>query len=152
MTQQMKLVDDPRALQENQGSPIPREPASQYRSGINASGLHPLGRAVLLWPLETGLKTQKIQLPETVKQRQLVLDTVAWVVEMGKDCNPWWSFLVRWLGMQGPRCKVGDAVIVAALSGSMREGKDGVIYRFVNHRDIYGLVDQDHPLLGGQDA
>jgi hypothetical protein len=134
-------------------TPSLQEHVSQYQPGVNASGLHPLGRAVLLWPLETGLKVGKIHLPDSVRQRQMVLDTVAWVVEMGRDCNPWWSFIVRWFGMQGPRCKVGDAVIVAALSGSMREGKDGVIYRFVNHRDIYGLVDQDHPMLnGGENA
>lgn len=121
----------------------PPEPALQYQRGINSSGLHPLGRAVLIWPLETGLKTTKIQLPATVKERQMVLDTVGWVVEMGTDCDQ---------DSGGLRCKVGDPVIVAALSGSMREGKDGVIYRFVRHLDVYGLVDLDHPLLGGSNA
>lgn len=124
-------------------TPSQPEPALRYRKGSNTSGLHPLGRAVLLWPLETGLKTQKIQLPEIVKARQMVLDTVGWVVEMGSECHK---------DEGGVRCKVGDPVIVAALSGSMREGKDGVIYRFINHRDVYGLVDLEHPMLGGQDA
>lgn len=140
---QLHSVEVPLALPEVQGNPSPPELASRYQHGINSSGLHPLGRAVLLWPLETGLKTQKIQLPETVKQRQLVLDTVAWVVELGADCDQ---------DPGGLRCKVGDPVIVAALSGSMREGKDGVVYRFVRHLDIYGLVDLDHPLLGGENA
>lgn len=118
-------------------TPSQPEPALQYQQGRNTSGLHPLGRAVLLWPIETGLKTQKIHLPESVQRRQMVLDTIAWVVEMGADCHK---------DEGGVRCKVGDKVIVAALSGSMRDGKDGVIYRFVNHRDIYGLVDADYEL------
>jgi len=119
-------------------------PALRYQPGVNGSGLHPQGRAVLLWPLETGLKTVKIHLPENVKSRQMILDTVGWVVEMGPDC---------YMDDGGVRCKVGDPVIVAALSGSMRDGKDGMLYRFVNHRDIYGLVDLDHPMLaGGENA
>ena len=124
-------------------TPSQEAPALQYQPGENSSGLHPLGRAVLLWPIETGLKTTKIHLPQNIKDRQLTLDTVAWVVEMGADCAK---------DEGGVRCKVGDPVIVAALSGSMREGKDGVLYRFVRHMDIYGLVDRDHPMLGGQDA
>jgi len=139
MTQQLKAVGQ-EGLSE---TPFQQEPALQYQRGINASGLHPLGRAVLLWPLETGLKTHKIHLPDAVKQRQMVLDTVGWVVEMGSECHK---------DEGGVRCKVGDPVIVAALSGSMRDGKDGVLYRFVNHRDIYGLVDRDHPMLGDQNA
>lgn len=119
-------------------------PVLRYQPGINSSGLHPLGRAVLIWPLETGLKTTKIHLPDTVKQRQLILDTAGWVVEMGSEC---------YRDEGGVRCKVGDPVIIAAMSGSMRDGKDGVLYRFVNHRDVYGLVDLDHPMLsGGENA
>lgn len=137
------------ALDEGLESPVssvplsPPEPALRYHKGENNSGLHPLGRAVLLWPLETGLKTTKIQLPDSVKQRQLTLDTIGWVVEMGSDCDQ---------DAGGIRCRVGDPVIVAALAGSMREGKDGVLYRFVRHMDIYGLVDLDHPLLGDENA
>lgn len=79
-----------------------------------------------------------------MKARQLVLDTVGWVVEIGSEC---------YRDEGGIRCKVGDPVVIAAMSGSMRNGKDGVLYRFVNHRDIYGLVDLDHPMLaGGENA
>ena len=131
------------ALQVVSEPPSQPAPVLRYRKGVNGSGLHPQGRAVLLWPLETGLKTHKIHLPDAVKQRQMVLDTVGWVVEMGPDCDK---------DDGGLRCQVGDPVIVAALSGSMRDGKDGQLYRFVNHRDIYGLVDLDHPLLGDQNA
>jgi len=137
----VQLVDQ--ANPESNETSILAEPALRYQRGRNDSGLHPLGRAVLLWPLETGLKTTKIQLPDNVKQRQMILDTVGWVVEMGSEC---------YKDEGGVRCAVGDPVIVAAMSGSMRDGKDGAIYRFVNHRDIYGRVDQDHPLLGDDNA
>lgn len=139
---QLKSVD----LESPESSEIPSQlvPDLRYQPGINSSGLHPLGRAVLIWPLETGLKTTKIHLPDIVKARQLVLDTVGWVVEIGSEC---------YRDEGGIRCKVGDPVVIAAMSGSMRNGKDGVLYRFVNHRDIYGLVDLDHPMLaGGENA
>ena len=141
MTVQLQSVD----LESPESNELYSQPAPalQYQRGVNSSGLHPLGRAVLIWPLETGLKTVKIHLPDTVKQRQMVLDTVGWVVEMGPDCQE---------DEGGLRCQVGDPVIIAALSGSMRDGKDGVLYRFINHRDVYGLVDLDHPMLGDNNA
>lgn len=110
------------------------QPSLQYEKGTNKSGLHPLGRAVLLWPIQTGFKTDKILLPEHIAKQQLAFDTVAWVVEMGPDCDQ---------DSGGIRCHVGDKIIVARMSGSIWKGRDGVFYRAVNHRDIYMGCDAD---------
>ena len=116
----------------------PTAPALQYERGKNPSGLHPLGRAVLVLPIPMEVKPVRIVLPEGVSQRALLLDTEAYVVEMGPDCGATGD-----PADLGKRCSVGDRVILARMAGAHRVGKDGQTYRFVNHRDIYARVDEE---------
>lgn len=108
----------------------PQDPVGQSK---NNSGLKPVGRAVLLQTLSNSLKTDKIVLPDSVKARIPSLDTEAIVLALGAGCYP----------DEPPRCKVGDHVIIAAMSGALRMGRDGIIYRLINDRDIYCLIEEE---------
>jgi len=115
----------------------PSEPLilSRPDSLSNTSGVVPLGRAVLLMMTETSLKSEIIVLPDGTKSRQAMLDSEGIVIAMGPLCG------VGEPGEDGCRCKVGDRVVVAAMSGSMRIGADKRLYRIVNHRDIYARLE-----------
>lgn len=109
------------------------QPPPDLRPSGNGSGLHPLGRAVLILPLDVAPPASLIQLPAGVIARMRVQDTEGYVVELGPSCEE---------DEGGLRCKVGDRVAIAAMSGTMRVGQDGQVYRVVNHRDIYLTIDE----------
>ena len=96
----------------------------------NQSGLMPLGRAVLVKMYEPDKKPGSvIHVPEAVKERTSVMEQQAVVIAIGPEC---------WSDEKGPRCAVGDKVIVTKLAGYVTRGSlDGQLYRLVNDRDIF---------------
>ena len=104
---------------------------SNSRQGLamNESGLRPLGHAVLVEPYEPQKKESLIVMPETVKERTLMVETRAVVVAVGPEA---------WVDESSPRAQVGDHVMISKFAGVMATGiKDGKSYRFVNDRDIF---------------
>lgn len=98
---------------------------------LNNSGLAPLGRAILVEPFEPERKASVIALPSRVLATERMLDVKVRVLELGPQCYP----------DEVARCKPGDVVYIAKMSGFMAQGpKDGKEYRLVNDRDVFALV------------
>ncbi len=104
----------------------------------NTSGMHPLGRAVLVKPYEPERKESLIALPKSVHERQMMIDQRVVVVECGPACWP----------DEPPRAKVGDLVLIAKMSGyfvSNELAEDAQNYLIINDRDIFcGLTEKNH--------
>jgi co-chaperonin GroES (HSP10) len=99
------------------------------RPAFNQSGLKPLGRAVLVRPYEPEKKASLIELPETVKERTVMVEQRAVVVEAGP---------AAWEDESEPRARPGDKVLITKYAGHLAEGTaDGKLYRLVNDRDIF---------------
>mgnify|MGYP003342615423 CR=1 FL=1 len=97
----------------------------------NESGLAPLGRAVLIEHYEPEKKGSLIELPDMVKDRTLMVEQRAVVIECGPGCWP----------DEPPRAKVGDRVLISKMAGYLAIGPaDGKRYRFVNDRDIFAAI------------
>lgn len=103
---------------------------------LNKSGLTPLGHAVLVEPYEPQKKDSLIVMPETVRERTLMIETRAKIIEVGPRA---------WYEEGGKRAKPGDHVMISQYAGTMAKGpKDGKTYRVVNDRDIFcGLGIED---------
>lgn len=101
----------------------------------NESGLKPAGRAVLVKPYEAERISSIIELPDSVKANNAMIEQRAIVVEVGATC---------WHDEPEPRAKVGDKVLVSKFAGHMAIGtKDGKQYRFVNDRDIFAIIEEE---------
>lgn len=99
----------------------------------NVSGLVPLGRAVLVEPYEPELKTSRIELPPSVKERLQTVDNRVTVIAVGA---------AAWEDEKAPRAKPGDKVMVTKFSGVMIQGTaDGKTYRLINDRDIFCAIE-----------
>lgn len=97
----------------------------------NNSGLEPRGRAILVEPADEERVKSIIALPDSVLANERVLDVRVRVVEVGSACWP----------DEEARCKAGDIVFVAKMSGFVAKGpKDGKMYRLVNDRDVFARV------------
>jgi len=100
----------------------------------NTSGLKPLGRAVLVEHYEPEKKHSLIEIPDIVKDRTLMVEQRAVVIEVGPACWP----------DEPPRAKPGDRVLISKMSGYMALGPaDGKRYRFVNDRDMFAAITQE---------
>lgn len=102
----------------------------------NNSGLRPKGHAVLVKPYEeVERKAGLIAIPAHVKERHMLLESKAKVIEVGGEA---------WKDEKGPRALPGDIVLIAQFSGHMAVGpKDGLQYRLVNGRDIFAVVEEN---------
>jgi co-chaperonin GroES (HSP10) len=101
----------------------------------NESGLQPLGRAVLVIHYEPEKKGSLIELPDMVKDRTLLVEQRAVVVEVGPACWP----------DEPARAAVGDKVLISKMSGYMAIGPaDGKRYRLINDRDIFAKITQEN--------
>lgn len=100
----------------------------------NESGLKPLGRAVLVRMMELEeLKTEKIFVPQHVREKSSVMEQRAEVIAVGDSA---------WEDEKAPRCAVGDRVVVTKMAGYVIIGpRDGKVYRLVNDRDIFCLIE-----------
>ena len=103
----------------------------------NASGLHPRGRAVLVKPYEPEkLGTGLIELPDSVKQSQHLVNQRAVVIEVGP---------AAWQDEPQKRASPGEKVLFTRYAGFMAAGdvtKDGQIYRLVNDNDIFCVIEE----------
>lgn len=100
----------------------------------NESGLHPLGRAVLVEPYEPEIKKSMIVMPDTVKERSAMVETRAIVLEIGPTA---------WDDEKVPRAAVGDKVLLSKFAGVVAVGiKDGKRYRLVNDIDIFCRLEE----------
>jgi co-chaperonin GroES (HSP10) len=100
----------------------------------NTSGLKPLGRAVLVEYYEPERKESRIIMPDNVKDRAVMVEQRAVVVECGPACWP----------DEPPRAAPGDRVMIAKFSGYACVGPaDGKRYRLVNDRDIFARIMHD---------
>ena len=100
----------------------------------NTSGLTPLGRAVLVEHYEPEKKGSLIEIPDIVKDRTLMVEQRAVVIECGPACWP----------DEPPRAKPGDKVLISKMSGYMAMGPaDGKRYRLVNDRDIFAAITKE---------
>ncbi len=100
----------------------------------NTSGLKPLGRAVLLQHYEPERHTGVIVIPENVKDRTLMVEQRAVVIELGANCYP----------DEPPRCKPGDKVLISRMAGYLAVGPaDGKRYVMVNDRDIFAGITEE---------
>src|SRR5882762_1688266 len=92
----------------------------------NTSGLHPKGRAVLVEPVETELVSKIIKIPDTARERSMMVEVNAIVIEVGPEA---------WREERSPRAIVGEKVLVSRWCGHITTGKDGNLYRLVNAED-----------------
>jgi co-chaperonin GroES (HSP10) len=100
----------------------------------NTSGLAPLGRAVLVEYYEPERKESVIVLPDNVKDRTVMVEQRAVVVEIGPACWP----------HEPARAKIGDRVMIAKFSGYNAVGPaDGKRYRLINDGDIFARITHD---------
>lgn len=100
----------------------------------NKSGLEPLGRAVLVEHYEPEKKDSLIELPDTIKDRSLMVEQRAVVVSVGPACWP----------DEPARARVGDKVLISRMAGYMAVGPaDGRRYRLVNDRDIFAKITEE---------
>ena len=98
----------------------------------NTSGLRPLGHAVLVKPVQSELKTDKIIVPDNIKERSMMVEMYGIVVAIGPEA---------WVKEQHPRAHVGDKVMVSRWCGHICQGpEDGEMYRMVNAEDIFCKV------------
>ena len=101
---------------------------------INNSGLRPLGRAVLVKPYEPEKKKSMIELPASVQDRMVMVDTRVVVIELGPACWP----------NEPARAAPGDKVFISKFAGTLTQGTaDGETYRVVNDNDIYLAITKE---------
>ena len=101
---------------------------------INTSGLRPLGRAVLVEPVQHELKSSIIHIPETAKERSMMVETHARVIAVGPEA---------WSNEKAPRAVVGDLVMVSKWCGHICQGPgDGKLYRMINCEDIFCAIEE----------
>lgn len=98
-----------------------------------ACGIRPKGHMILGLPYEKPKGDSKIVIPETVKERTQMLEDRIRIIAIGAAC---------WNDEPEPRAKIGDLVLVPFLAGRMVRGKDGVVYRAVNDRDVMAECDE----------
>lgn len=107
---------------------------NQGGSGIQeeASGLIPLGHAVLLKMRDLRLPGGKIFVPDGVRESGAAIDQFGTVVAVGSEC---------WRDEAKPRAVPGDVVVVTKFAGWVTRGPgDQELYRMVNDRDVFCKV------------
>lgn len=105
------------------------------KPGVNETGLHPLGHAVLIAPDE-GQLSDIIALPEEQRDKELMNMTIGKIVEVGPSA---------WMDEPVPRAFPGEMVCISKFAGAIVVGKDGKPYRMVNADDVYCRRDSDWP-------
>lgn len=118
----------------NKHDEVPFRPFPDGFKRPNTSGIRPKGKAVLGLPYQKPKKDSRIVIPESVQERTQMLEDKIWIIEVGAAC---------WSDEPEPRAAVGQLVIIPTLSGRMVRGRDGVLYRMVNDRDVIAECDAD---------
>lgn len=105
------------------------------KPGVNETGLHPFGHAILIAPDESEL-SEIILLPEDQREKALMNTTIGTIVEIGPSA---------WMDEPVPRALPGAKVVFSKFSGAIVVGKDGKPYRVVNSDDVYCGRESDWP-------
>lgn len=101
---------------------------------MNKSGVTPVGRAVLLKSYQPERASSIIALPPGVQESSMALEARAIVIAIGPHA---------WHDEPGPRCAVGDKVMVSQFAGKIVRGPlDDELYRLINDRDIYATIQE----------
>ena len=101
---------------------------------MNKTGIKPVGRAILLKPYQPERSSSVIVLPPSVAQNDMVLEARAIVVDIGPHA---------WHDEKGPRCSIGDHVMVSQMSGKIVQSPvDDQWYRIINDRDVYATIQE----------
>ena len=101
---------------------------------LNPSGLHPVGRAVLVQAYEPEISAGVIHIPSTVRERTMMVETRAIVLEIGSEC---------WKTESQPRAWVGDKILISKYCGAILTGpQDGLQYRMVNDEDVFARIEE----------
>ena len=104
------------------------------RDVVNNSGLAPLGRAVLVEYYEPERKGSLIHVPDSVRDREVLVEQRAKVIECGPHCWP----------DEPPRARPGELVLISRMAGyACRGPKDEKPYRLINDRDIFARITFD---------
>lgn len=107
-----------------------------WKMRFNKSGLIPLGHAVLVEPYEPMKKDSLIVMPESVRERTLMVETRAVVIAVGPEA---------WSDESVKRAAPGEHVLISKFAGVMATGvADGKPYRLVNDRDIFCALEESH--------
>lgn len=107
--------------------------ASLAKLTTNPSGLRPVGRAVLLEPYEPEFHATLIFVPETVREKTMMIENRGLVIELGSEC---------WKTESCPRAKVGDKVMISRYTGAILIGPlNKKVYRMVNDEDIFCVLE-----------
>src|SRR3990172_3492270 len=96
----------------------------------NTSGLIPLGRAVLVKPIELSeYKTEKIVIPDIARDRLMMAEQQALVIAVGPEA---------WREEKVPRANPGEKVMISKYAGTAAVGpKDKEQYRVINANDVF---------------
>lgn len=98
----------------------------------NESGLKPLGRAVLVKPYNATPTGGMIVMPESVQERDSLVEQRAIVVDVGPHA---------WNDEPTPRAAPGDKVLISRFAGYLTRGTaDDQLYRIINDRDIFAAI------------
>lgn len=104
----------------------------------NPSGLRPVGRAVLvkahLPELELARSRSSIFIPYTVGEKAAIWENRVRVVAIGRQA---WNDEVE------PRARIGELVLCTKFAGFVKTGADGLLYRIVNDRDIFCVIERE---------
>ena len=124
----------------------------------NRSGIYPRGNRVLVYPdpIDDGLKTTKIELPESVRDKYQTGQASGVLIAAGPDA---WSHItekvyrvidgsmrlaeVRQRGYSKPFAKEGERVSYAKYAGRRFTGKDGKKYLVINDEDVTTGLDPE---------
>ena len=109
----------------------------------NNSGLRPLGRAVLVLPLEASPEFKSavgLIIPQAAKERLMMAEQVARVIAVGPEA---------WKEESIPRASVGQRVMISKYAGTLVVGPlDKKQYRVVNANDIFLEVSEGEESIG----
>jgi co-chaperonin GroES (HSP10) len=96
---------------------------------LNRSGLVPLGRAVLIKPMDPEITKGVIVIPDSVKEGHKMREVRGQVMAVGPEA---------WREEKVPRAVPGDFVLISQWCGVVLQGvDDGEWYRMVNGDDVY---------------
>ena len=125
---------------------------------MNKSGIYPAGNRVLILAdqIEDGLKTNKIQLPEDVKEKYQSAQASGKLIEAGPDAFEHTTekryrtidgslklVEVSKKGYSQPFAVPGDRISFAKYSGQKYTGKDNKRYLVINDEDITCKLDDE---------
>ena len=124
----------------------------------NESGIYPAGNRVLILAdqIEDGLKTNKIQLPEDVKEKYQSGQASGVLIDVGPDAFQHTTerryraidgtmklVEVSQKGYSKPFAEPGDRISFAKFSGQKYTGKDNKKYLVINDEDITCKLDDE---------